>query len=122
MHSKFWLIALMAVVPFAQTAAAQKTDQNRRFSGTWQAKVKDSVICTINVRVGHEISGSMHDCRIHADADGNISDSEPSDVSSKPLPILNTRIAGDVLSFDCKAEGDTETMNFEMKLVRERRR
>ncbi len=79
--------------------------------------MKDSVVCTIHLRVRDEISGSMEDCRIHTDADGNLLESEPSAAPAKPSPISNARIAGAVLSFEYRDEG--ESVSFEMTVVRE---
>lgn len=116
MHSKLcWLTFLTFAVAIDATTA--QGDQTQRFSGTWRATVKDSVVCTIHLRVRDEISGSLEDCRIQTDADGNLIESEPSAPPPKPSPISNARITGTVLSFDDRDEG--ETISFEMTVVGE---
>src|SRR5690349_2630732 len=99
MYSKLCLLTSLALFALIGTSTAQPK-QNQRFSGKWLAKVKDSVICTIALRVDDAISGSVADCRIHTDPDGNLIEAEPVDISSKPSPISNARIVGAVLSFD----------------------
>ena len=117
MQSKiFCFIAFLTVLLFIPIDGA---DQNERFSGKWQAKVKDSIVCTIDLSARAGIAGSMEDCRIHTDAEGNLLEPEPSDASSKPSPISNARIIGAVLSFEYRDEGETEPTRFEMTLVKE---
>ena len=114
-----YFVASLTLLSLIHTNPVQGANQNERFSGTWQAKVQDSVICTIELRVTPGIAGSMEDCRIHTDADGNLVKPEPSDASSKPSPISNARITGAVLSFECRDEDEAEPARFEMTLIKE---
>ena len=60
----------------------------------------------------------MQACHIHTDAEGNLLEPEESDDSPHPSPISNTRIVGNVLSFEFREEGESELMKFEMTLVK----
>ena len=75
-------------------------------------------MCTIHIRSDQGISGSMVDCRIHTDENGNLMASEPS-ASLKESSISKPRINGDVLTFELKDDSETEPTTFEMKLVKE---
>lgn len=114
MYSKLFAVALLALTQLLPSAESQVADQSRRFNGKWQAKVDGSVVCTINLQVKNEIFGSMQDCRIHTDGDGNLLESEPN-ASAKPSPISNARIVGPILTFEYKDEGDIAS--FQMKLL-----
>jgi len=104
------LLPLLACLPLAaQDAAAQK-----KFAGTWEAKFKDKVICTIRVQAGEQISGEMADCSISVDGNGDLQESESTD-HDRPEPMLNPKLQGDILSFESK--DDDDVLKFEMKLV-----
>jgi hypothetical protein len=115
MCTRIFATAFLAILLLAGHGAAQKAGATR-FSGKWQAKVNNTVVCTIELRGEDVIPGSMTDCRLHSDADGNLVESEPSP-STSPSPISNARITGDVLTFEHK--DDEEIVKFEMKLVKE---
>jgi hypothetical protein len=107
------LLPLLACLPLgAQDAEAQK-----KFAGTWDAKFKDKVICTIRVKVGEQISGEMADCSISIDGNGDLQEPESTDHADKSDPMLNPKLQGDTLSFENK-DGD-DVLKFEMKLVGE---
>jgi hypothetical protein len=109
----FALLPVLACLPLgAQDAEAQK-----KFAGTWDAKFKDKVICTIRVNPGEQISGEMADCSISIDGNGDLQESESTDHADKPEPMLNPKLQGDTLSFENK-DGD-DVLKFEMKLVGE---
>jgi hypothetical protein len=115
MHTRIFAAGFLAILLLAGRGAAQKAETTR-FSGKWQAKVNNTVVCTIELRGEDVISGSITDCRLHSDADGNLVESEPS-ASASPSPISNAQITGDVITFEHK--DDEEIMKFEMKLVKE---
>ena len=115
--ARLCLIALLTMLPLACPAAAQNSDQ--RFSGKWEAKFNNEVICTIELRTDGGISGSMEDCRIKIDNDGNLVEPDASDKPSRPTPISDVKLAGSVLSFACKDEGDAEPTRFELHLIKE---
>jgi hypothetical protein len=105
------LLPLLTSVPLvAQGAEAQK-----KFAGTWEAKWKDKVICTIRLKAGEHISGEMESCNINADANGDLQEPEPTDHSDPPSPILNTKLEDDTLRFEIKM--DEDVVKFEMKLL-----
>jgi len=106
----FALLPLLACLPLgAQDAEAQK-----KFAGTWEAKFKDKVICTIRVKAGEPISGEMADCSISVDGNGDLQEPE-STHHDAPEPMLNPKVQGDTLSFEGK--DDNDVVKFEMKVV-----
>jgi hypothetical protein len=109
-----WILALLPLLTslslVAQDAAAQK-----KFAGTWEAKWKDKVICTLSLKAGAHISGEMETCNINADANGDLQEPEATDHSDPPSPILNTKLEGDTLTFEMK--DDEDVLKFEMKLL-----
>ena len=106
----FALLPLLACLPLgAQDAEAQK-----KFAGTWEAKFKDKVICTIRVKAGEPVSGEMADCSISVDGNGDLQEPESTD-HDKPEPMLNPKVQGDTLSFE--GQDDNDVLKFEMKLV-----
>ncbi len=107
----FALLPLLACLPLAgQDAEAQK-----RFAGTWEAKFKDKVICTIRLKAGDQISGETDACSINVDGNGDLQEPESTDHPDKPSTILNAKLHGDTLTFEDK-DGD-DVLKFEMKLV-----
>jgi len=103
-------LPLLVCLPLAaQDAAAQK-----KFAGTWEAKFKDKVICTIRVKAGEPISGEMADCNISVDGNGDLQEPESTE-HDKPEPMVNPKLQGDVLTFESK--DDNDVLKFEMKLV-----
>jgi len=107
----FALVLLMACLPLAgQDAEAQK-----KFAGTWEAKFKDKVICTIRLKAGDQISGETDACNINVDANGDLQEPESTEQPDTPSPILNAKLHGDTLTFEEK-DGD-DVLKFEMKLT-----
>ena len=107
------LLFLTACLPLAaQDAKAQK-----KFAGTWEAKFKDKVICTIRVKAGDQISGESADCSISVDGNGDLQEPESTNHADEPEPMLNPKLHDDTLSFENK-DGD-DVLKFEMKLVGE---
>jgi len=105
------LLPLLTCLPLA----AQDTDA-QKFAGTWEAKLKDKVICTLRLKAGEQISGETEACSINIDANGDLQErdsTEPSDTS--PEPILNAKLQGEALLFEEK-DGD-EVLKFELKLI-----
>src|SRR5713101_7674379 len=110
------LLPLLTCLPLV----AQDAEAPKKFAGTWEAKLKDKVICTLRLKVGEQISGETEACSINVDANGDLRErdsTEPSDNS--PSPILNAKLQGDALLFD-QQDGD-EVLKFEMKLIGEGR-
>ena len=95
--------------------AAQDTDASKKFAGTWEAKFKDKVVCTIRLRAGDSISGESEACNINVDANGNLQEPEPGADAGTPSPILNAKLHESTLTFEIK-EGD-DVLKFAMKLV-----
>jgi hypothetical protein len=105
------LLPLLACLPLS----AQDADAPKKFAGTWEAKFKDHVICTIRVRAGGAISGETSDCSINVDENGDLKEPDSTDRPDKPSPMLNPKVQGDTLTFEEK-DGD-DLLKFEMKVV-----
>ena len=105
------LLTLLAGLPLA----AQDAEAQKKFAGTWEAKFKDKVICTIRVKAGEQISGETADCSISVDGNGDLQESDSAEHPDKPSPMLNPKLEGDTLTFEDK-DGD-DVLKFEMKLV-----
>ena len=106
------LLTLLAGLPLA----AQDAETQKKFAGTWEAKFKDKVICTIRVKACEQISGEMADCSISVDGNGDLQESESTEHDT-PEPMLNPKLQGDVLTFESK--DDNDVLKFEMKLIGE---
>jgi hypothetical protein len=105
------LLSLLVCLPLA----AQDSQAQKKFAGTWEARFKDKVICTIRVRAGEPISGEMADCSISVDGNGDLQESDSAEHPDKPSPFLNPKLEGDTLTFESK--DDDDTLKFEMRLV-----
>ena len=105
------LLPLLACLPLA----AQDADSQKKIAGTWEAKFKDKVICTIKVKAGDPVSGETADCSINVDANGDLKEPDSNDQPDQPSPMLNPKLQGDTLTFEEK-EGD-DVIKFGMKVV-----
>jgi hypothetical protein len=105
------LLPVLACLPLA----AQDADTQKKFAGTWEAKYKDKVICTIRVKAGETISGETADCTINVDQNGDLQEPDSTQHADEASPILNPRVRGDTLAFENK--DNDEVLKFEMKLV-----
>jgi hypothetical protein len=105
------LLALLASL----SLTAQDTDAQKKFAGTWEAKFKDQVICTLRVKAGDPISGETAACRINVDQNGDLKEPDSADGPDEPSPMLNAKIQGDSLTFEEKEDDDV--LKFEMKVV-----
>jgi len=104
------LLALFASLPLsAQDAAAG------RFAGTWEAKFKDKVICTIRVKAGDPMSGETANCNIQVDGNGDLEESEGSAAGGEAVEMIEPTVNGDSLSFSEK-DGD-DILKFTLKLT-----
>jgi len=110
------VIALLLVATFC--AVAQQADARGKFAGTWEAKWKDRVICTIRLKPGDPISGEMQSCSIHVDPNGDLMEPETTeDPDGPPEAILRPKLKGEMLSFE--EEDGSDVIKFELKLVGE---
>jgi hypothetical protein len=105
------LLPLLAFLPLM----AQDTDAQKQFAGTWEAKFKDTVICTMRVKAGNPISGETAACSINVDENGDLKEPDSADRPDEPSPMLNPKLQGGTLTFEEK-EGD-DVLRFEMKVV-----
>ena len=108
---------MIALLPLLTSASlvAEDAEAQKRFAGTWEAKWKDKVICTLRLRAGEHISGEMEACNINADANGDLQEPESTGHADPPSPILNAKLEGDTLRFEMK--DDDDVLKFEMKLL-----
>jgi hypothetical protein len=113
---RLFMIALLPVLT-SLPLAAQDAEAQKKFAGTWEAKWKDQVICTLRLKAGGQISGEIAACSIQVDADGELKEPEPTEHSDKPSPLVNAKLQGDTLTFEDK--DDDEVVKFEMKLIGE---
>src|SRR5258708_38789274 len=115
MQRHHW-IRLALICAFAvSTTAGQESKGQERFAGTWEAKLKGTTICTIELQAGETLTGSTRACRITVNQEGDLIEPEGMADSDAPSPILNARLEDDILSFEIKDEDDV--MKFEMKVV-----
>jgi hypothetical protein len=105
------LLPLLACLPLA----AQDVEAQKKFAGTWEAKFKDKVICTIALTAGEPISGETGGCSISVDENGDLQEPESTEPSDKRSPMINPKLHGDTLTFEDKDNDDV--IKFEMKLV-----
>jgi hypothetical protein len=105
------LLPLFVCLPLG----AQDTETQKKFAGTWEAKFKDKVICTIRVKAGEAISGETAGCSISVDENGDLKEPDSADRPDNPSPMLNPKVQGDTLTFEDK-DGD-DVLKFEMKLI-----
>ena len=107
----FWLAICGSRLLPAQDAGSQQ-----RFAGTWEARFKEKVICTITLETGKTVAGAMHACQINVNSDGELIEAGASqDSEDKPDPILNPKIRGHVLAFE--VQDDEQPLKFELKLT-----
>jgi hypothetical protein len=116
---RLFMIALLPLLNYLPLAA-QGAEAQKKFAGTWEAKWKDKVICTVRLKAGDQISGETEACSIHVDSNGDLQEPESTEQSDKPSPgkpspILNAKLQGDTLAFEEK--DDDEVVKFEMKLI-----
>lgn len=98
---------------------AQGAKEQQRFAGTWEAKFKGAVICTIKLDAGEELSGATYGCSIQVNQEGDLIETQAPEHADEPSPILSPRIQGDKLSFENK-DGD-DTLKLELTLTGEGR-
>src|SRR5258707_831876 len=94
-------LSMIALLLTCLPLAAQDAEAQKKFTGTWEAKLKDKVICTLKLRAGEQISGETEACSINVDANGDLQErnsTEPPD--SSPAPIQNAKLRGDTLIFE----------------------
>jgi hypothetical protein len=97
-------------------AAAQKPAELQRFAGTWEAKFKGAVICTITLEAAEKITGTTSGCNINVDDDGNLIDPEAAQDPAEPAPILNPKVEGGTLTFEIRDEDDEHPTKIQIEL------
>jgi hypothetical protein len=105
------LLFLLTSLPLA----AQDSQAQAKFAGTWQAKFKEKVICTMRVRTGDQLSGETAGCSLNVDENGDLKEPESDVRPDQPSPMRNMKIRDDILSFE--DHDNDEVIKFEMKLV-----
>jgi hypothetical protein len=111
-------LVMLALLPLFTSVplAAQDAEAQKKFAGTWEAKWKDKVICTVRLKAGEQISGETEACSINVDANGDLREPESTEHADQPpAPILNAKLQGDTLTFE--ERDDDDVLKFEMKLI-----
>ncbi len=108
-------LSMIGLLLTSMSLAGQDADAQKKFAGTWEARWKDKVICTITLRAGVQISGETVACSIRVDANGDLEEPESSGSDGTGAPMLNPKVQGDTLTFQEKE--DDEIVKFEMKLI-----
>jgi hypothetical protein len=110
-------LSLIALLPLliCLSLAGQDAEAQKKFAGTWEARWKDKVVCTIMLRAGVQISGETVACSIHVDANGDLQEPESTGSDRTPASILNAKLQGDTLTFQEKEDDDV--VKFEIKLL-----
>jgi hypothetical protein len=111
------LLFLAALTPLA---LAQDVDAQKRFAGTWVAKVLDKVVCTIKLEAAQAITGAMHACQLNVDGDGELKEPDAPRDDDSPEPMLDPKIQGETLSFGMKDEDGAPPVKFELQLTGDR--
>src|SRR5271165_2695596 len=101
------------------SALAQETGARNKFVGTWEARWKDQVICTIRLTPGEPVSGETDSCSIRVDGNGDLQEPESTGQPGEPTPILNARLEGETLTFEEK--DSDEVIKFEFRLIGDRK-
>jgi hypothetical protein len=101
-----WLCLLL-------TAAAQDAGRALRFAGTWQAKFKGQVFCTIKLEGRDRITGTLSVGHIAVNDDGDLTEAEPSP-SGDAMPIVKSSIEGVKLSFEVDDGGEVMKLEIEV--------
>lgn len=90
-----------------------------RFTGQWVAKLKGSVICTLEIEEpGGKIAGVSKSCHISVDQNGELLEAGVIEKDQDPLPFFNPKADGSTLTYEL-LEDDGERMKFEFKLTAE---
>src|SRR5438270_772281 len=89
---------------------------SQRFTGTWDAKFKGAVICTIELKGAEKITGTASACNINVDSDGNLIEPEAATDAAEPSPILNAKLEAGTLTFELRDESDEHPTKMQMDL------
>ena len=112
---RLFIIALLSLFS-SLPLAAQGAEGQKKFAGTWEAKWKDKLICTVRLKAGAEISGETQSCSINVDANGDLQEPDSTEnLDRPPSRILNAKLQSETLTFEEK--NDDEVLKFEMKLT-----
>jgi len=99
-------IALVSIAALASGLAAARASEGQRFAGTWEARYKGTLICTIKVEAGDKITGALYGCSINVNNDGDLLDSEIPIKPDEASPIRNFSVREKTLSFEVNDGGD----------------
>jgi hypothetical protein len=111
-------LSILLLLTAAQVLSAQSAADQQRFAGTWEARFKGAVICTIKLKSGEKLTGETQGCNIQVNEAGDLTESTPPE-NNEPSAIVNARVDGDKLSFEI-TDGD-DTMKCELTLTAESR-
>jgi hypothetical protein len=105
------IAASLAALPSSRSASP------RSFSGTWEARLKGALICTLELHAGQSITGAMLGCTVRVNEAGDLIESDPPDGPQDHAPILGATLQGDTLRFETRDEEDERPLRFELHLT-----
>jgi len=111
-RNTFWLLAAFLSIGFFARGGTPE-----EFAGTWEARLKGVVICTLELKAGETITGSMHACKINVNSEGDLIETEPADPSAEAEAILHAKLEGETLSFETRDPDDEKPVRFELHLT-----
>jgi len=88
-----------------------------RFDGTWEARIKGSLICTLKLKTGAEITGTMYGCNIRVNDAGDLLESEPAGEPTDPERILNAQLHDNTVTFEMRDPDDESPIRFALRLT-----
>ena len=94
---------------------APPAGEGQPFTGTWEAKWHDRVICALRLRAADAMTGEMLGCSVRVNDDGDLLEPEEDVAMDHPEPFLNLKLEGKTLRFE--ADSDGETIRFELSLT-----
>jgi hypothetical protein len=101
---------------FLMLAAVGLGAADTPYSGTWEAKFKDSVFLILKVQPGEKIEGTMQSGNVRIGEDGELIEAQLGD---KESPLRNATVEDGKLAFEVADEGDDDPVRFEMKVTGE---
>jgi hypothetical protein len=91
------------------------TAQDKKFTGTWEARFEGRVFLTVKVLPDAKITGTVSTGSITVDHQGTLVKGEPAEVEH-PAEILKPRADGDTLSFQI-VDSDDPPMKLELHIT-----
>ena len=117
MKTSSWRRGRLMLGVLAGIASAQ--EEASPWPGVWEAQVNGKPVCTIELRGGKPLRGSVQACRLHTDEAGNLVEPEAEDDAGPPVPIGAVEATGRDLRFEYRDKSDETALRMRFTLVRE---